>query len=102
MNAKIFHGQNNITINLTESRSSIILHSKGLNISKTELFNVNGEKIELDKSFEYADNEFWVLVTKKKINGGQYNLNLAFRGNLTGKMVGFYGSKYVAPDGTKR
>ncbi|XP_075212816.1 aminopeptidase A-like [Lycorma delicatula] len=102
LHAKIFYGQNNITFNLTENRNNIIIHSKGLNISKTELFDSSGDLVPLEQTFEYPDNEFWVVITQNQLIVGKYFLYLDFRGNLTGKIVGLYRSKYVAPDGTKR
>lgn len=102
LDTKIFHGQVSITLNVTESRDNIIINSKELNISKTELLDCDGRIVPLEETFEYPDKEFWIITTQMFLDVGRYQLNLQFSGNVTGKIMGFYTSKYTAPDGTKR
>ncbi|KAF6213765.1 hypothetical protein GE061_011487 [Apolygus lucorum] len=95
-----FTGRLNITLNVTSSKDHIILHSKLLNITSSQVFATDGTFVPVKCSFEYAPNEFWVVVLSHAINPGKYSLRLDFNGSMVGSLVGLYRSSYTKKDGT--
>ena len=66
----------------------------------------SGETVELDESFEYKPNEFWVIRPRESFISSDvnYTLFLEFAGKLVGNgIVGFYKSVYAdSKTGEKR
>ena len=58
----------------------------------------SGETVELDESFEYKPNEFWIVRPRESFIASDinYTLFLEFDGKLVGNgIVGFYKSVYA-------
>lgn len=98
----IFTGEVDITINVTKQRHYLLLHIHELEIIKTKVYNEAGAEIEIYDSFSYPENQYWVILLKENISPGKYTIKIQFNGLLTGKIVGFYRSTYIAEDGSKR
>ena len=96
-----FMGKVAIDIEVTGApRDFLVVHTKYLDITKTSLVATeSGEEVDLDESFEYKPNEFWVVRSKANIPSGFcYTLYLEFNGKLVGNgILGFYKSVYVDP-----
>lgn len=97
-----FTGSVTIAVVVTEQRSFLLLHTKYLEITKTLLASLTGQEVPLANAFEYAKNEFWVMIASSTIKPGQYTLHLQFRGSLTKDIVGFYRSVYTDANNTQR
>jgi len=89
-----FSGSVHITLNVTAPCDHIRIHQKGLNIEHSTLLGVGEAQNFVSSSFEYAKNEFWVMLLNQTINIGIYSLKLDFNGSLTNDIVGFYRSTY--------
>ena len=59
----------------------------------------NGDNIPLLDAFEYASNEFWVVVPTFLVPVGNYTLSMKFKGRLDREILGFYRSTYVDNEG---
>ena len=59
----------------------------------------NGDIIPLLDAFEYAPNEFWVVVPSILVPAGNYSLSMKFKGRLDRGILGFYRSTYVDDKG---
>ncbi len=57
-----------------------------------QLTDANEETVEIDDSFEFPDNEFWVFILAQEAASGNYTLRLEFSGLLDNGIVGFYDS----------
>ncbi|KAG1685462.1 Glutamyl aminopeptidase [Nymphon striatum] len=93
-----FTGEVNITVNVTESVGTVIIHKyKTLDIfSSWVTSEPGGMSVAVDRSFEYVPNEFWVIQMKEELVGGQsYVVHLTFGASLTGSIVGLYKSTYT-------
>ena len=96
-----FNGKVAIDIQVTGTtpREFLVVHTKHLNITKTNLVvTESGEEVDLAESFEYQPNEFWVVRPQAKHipPGLVYTLFLEFNGKLVGNgILGFYKSVYV-------
>ena len=55
----------------------------------------DGKEIEINRAFEYPQNQYWVIVTKSHLQVGNYVVQLKFEGTLTNGIVGFYRSYFV-------
>nr|CAD7604667.1 unnamed protein product [Timema genevievae] len=103
-----FKGKVNIIIQVTEERSSIICHTKDLDIKNTKLIKLEkdsskaSEEVTIKEHFEYKPNEFWVINVESSILPGLYKLILEFSGKLREKIVGFYESAYIDPKTKQR
>ncbi len=96
-----FTGKVDIHINITQPRDFILVHTKYLTITSTEIckgLEANGEAVGINEAFEYARNEFWVVKLKSQIPAGLYMLRMTFNGSLTKDIVGFYKSNYYNSD----
>ncbi|XP_011878875.1 PREDICTED: glutamyl aminopeptidase-like isoform X2 [Vollenhovia emeryi] len=92
-----FSGKTTILIDVQDDRRTIALHRKDLNITSAKLVTYGLEtdyEIEISNISEPTKYEIFVISTKTEIKRGLHNLSLEFTGNLRGKIVGFYSSKY--------
>ncbi|PNF17921.1 hypothetical protein B7P43_G02198 [Cryptotermes secundus] len=116
LNNFTFSGKVVIQINVKNPRSFLLVNTKYLDIFDTRLTKLipaeseretnsttkkfgEEREIKIENAFEYKPNEFWVVLVKNntELQPGFYNLHLQFRGNLSGKIVGFYSSTYTDP-----
>ncbi|MPC77823.1 Glutamyl aminopeptidase [Portunus trituberculatus] len=100
-----FTGKVTLLIGVTAPITYLVTHVKKLNVTSTVLVRRGGggeEEVEVERSFEYAPNEFWVVVPDHVLLPGNYSLTLEFAGTLTGSIVGFYRSTYTNAAGEKR
>ena len=95
-----FSGNVAISVETKEPRTHFLVHVKYLDVYGTELKSENGEVIPLEDAFEYAPNEFWVVVPANgPVPVGLYTLSMKFRGRLDRDILGFYRSTYVDDEG---
>lgn len=93
-----FNGSVEIHINLTKSRTFLLVHTKFLEITSTKLHEANGKEIDLSETFEYFPNEFWVVKLNSEIPPGLYILAMNFKGSLIKDIVGFFKTDYTNYD----
>lgn len=92
-----FSGKVNILLDVLDTRRTIALHQKGLNIQSANLTTYDREEnfeIKISSISKPTKYEIFVISTENEFNPGLYNLNLEFDGSLHDKIVGFYSSKY--------
>lgn len=99
-----YSGNVKIRIQVLESTSQIVLHSKRSEIVRLELRNSNQLAISL-KSFEMdADKDFLIVNTKETLPAGStYVLDIDFTNSLDRTdAAGFYRSSYVNAEGVTK
>ena len=95
-----FSGHVAITVETKEPRNHFLVHVKYLDVRDTQLKAANGDIIPLEDAFEYAPNEFWVVVPANgPVPTGVYTLSMKFQGRLDRDILGFYRSTYVDDEG---
>ena len=97
----LFTGQVTIHIAARKTTDYLLVHTKDLEISHTELKNSAGSLVPIQSTFEYHENEFWVVQPEFALPSGNYSLRLEFNGNLTKGITGFYKSVYTNANGEK-
>uniref|UniRef100_A0A182QN30 glutamyl aminopeptidase n=1 Tax=Anopheles farauti TaxID=69004 RepID=A0A182QN30_9DIPT len=97
-----FSGRVGIELNVSESTNYIVLHSKKLSITETVLRELGelgglqqGREINISRSYEVPEHEYWVIETQAEIAAGDYRLSVQFNGSLADRIIGFYSSKYL-------
>ncbi|KAL7633447.1 UNVERIFIED_CONTAM: hypothetical protein RMT77_016318 [Armadillidium vulgare] len=99
---KVFMGRVNILIGVMSKMNYLLTHAKYMNISSTSLSDTFGKEYKILNSFEYKENEFWVVIPEKQLTPKNYTLSINFSGNLEGHIVGFYTSNYTSESGELR
>lgn len=97
LKAGLFDGTVAISFQLTDLGSYIPIHVKNLEVMSSSLVEENGQPVPV-RIVHCVKNQFWVLTpleNQKSFQPGIYKLDLSFKGNLTGKIVGFYRSLYL-------
>jgi glutamyl aminopeptidase len=90
-----FAGAVNISINITQVTSYLLVHILDLNISNTQVWKTNGSLIDIKQTFAYETNHYWVVdLIKPVYAGSSLTLHLKFTGSLIneGKQGFFKGS----------
>lgn len=92
-----FEGDVTITLDLTEAKNSVVLHSNQLNIASVAID---------DKSGTFVVDEKYELLTvyhaeNQTIEAGERRLKIHFDGDMTNRIVGLYKSTYVNGDDTR-
>lgn len=86
-----FTGEVTIALNVTEAKTTIVLHNNKLTITKVSIDNKEASFV-IDETYEllniYAANQ-------QTIEAGERLLKINFEGDLTNRIVGFYKSTYV-------
>ncbi len=92
-----FYGNVTIRLNLTLDSYYVLVHIKALDVSRTELHEVeSGRTITLRSTFPYPDNQYWVIEAGEVLNRNrQYDVTMEFQGSLTNGLVGLYKSVYT-------
>ncbi|KAJ6669755.1 hypothetical protein lerEdw1_000304 [Lerista edwardsae] len=96
-----FTGLAKIEIMITQTTSSVILHSKYLNIFKATIQGKSGS-MDLDKVtvLEYPPFEQIALMTPESLQTGKnYIISIEYSANLSDSFHGFYKSTYKTPEG---
>lgn len=86
-----FSGKVTISLNVTETRGSVVLHSNKLNITSASIDGIAGT-FEVDENYElltvFAENQ-------GNIETGVRSLTIEFDGDMTNRIVGLYKSTYT-------
>nr|XP_034173930.1 glutamyl aminopeptidase-like [Osmia lignaria] len=91
-----FHGYIRIDIELQKPQDYIVLHSKDLTISSTQLDSQRTQtEVRLRSIIPVKKQEMLIIKPDRKIPSGEYFLKMNYTGSLTGKIIGFYLSTYV-------
>lgn len=91
-----FQGKVNITIDVTEARENLIVHSKNLSITEVSLESANISKIFAVQNVRENFVDDTILVyPNQKVLPGVYYLSFNFTGSLLNKTHGFYRSQYT-------
>lgn len=97
----LFSGRVTIHIQVSETSEFFVVHTRDLDITKTQLRNQDNSVVGLAEMFEYKPNQFWVVVPESSVARGNYTLSLEFNGSLTKGITGFYKSTYTNAQGKK-
>ncbi len=98
-NGTTYTGQVNITINVTSETSYLIVHMKMMEMTKTQVFTVENVELTVKRSFEFVENQYWVVETDRTMpSGSTVFLRLEFSSSLVNGIVGFYKSTYFNTD----
>ncbi|XP_064458599.1 putative aminopeptidase-2 [Ornithodoros turicata] len=89
-----FEGKVDIEIQLFKPVRSIHVHIKDMNVTSASITEAN-RVIPVQESFEYEDNEFFVMKFDSTIDIGKYVLHYEFSGNMTKDLKGLYLSTYT-------
>ena len=96
-----FDGEQSVDIQILEPTSAIVLNSIDLEISGVTLHasgtTVTSRSVSIDKDAETATLDFG-----ETIQPGDARLEMAFKGELNAKLMGFYRSEYTSQDGETR
>ena len=96
-----FDGEQSVDIQILEPTSAIVLNSIDLEISGVTLHasgtTVTSRSVSIDKEAETATLDFG-----ETIQPGDARLEMAFKGELNDKLMGFYRSEYTSQDGETR
>ena len=96
-----FDGEQSVDIQILEPTSAIVLNSIDLEIRGVTLHasgtTVTSRSVSIDKEAETATLDFG-----ETIQPGDARLEMAFKGELNDKLMGFYRSEYTSQDGETR
>ncbi|XP_068989802.1 glutamyl aminopeptidase-like [Neodiprion pinetum] len=96
----VFNGTVSIELNVTATRSTIIVNEYGLDISSLSLINTSsGSSLTITSATEYTDSQEYIIIPSNEIEAGKYTLSIGFSGNFSQDLVGLYQSTYVGEDG---
>ena len=73
-----------------------------MKITSAKVARDTGIDIPLAKTFEYKENQFFVIETKDAMNPGNYRISLHYKANISKVLTGFYKSTYKAKSGVTR
>ena len=90
-----FYGNETAELNVLTPTKVILIHANTMNITRTTLTYDGGENIQIENTFWYEPNQFWVVQTVAPVRAGLVKLQLQFDGSLTRAIVGFYKSTYT-------
>ncbi|OXB83645.1 UNVERIFIED_CONTAM: hypothetical protein H355_015293 [Colinus virginianus] len=89
-----FTGSVKIVVNVTQVTKKIVLHSSGLNITKTTITSTGGQEKPVEL-LEYPLHDQIAVMTPESLLAGQnYTVNLEFSSNLSDTYYGFYKISY--------
>ena len=99
-----FYGNETIHIEILNNTRYLIVHIKAMTITSTNVLHENGTPLEISRTFEYSENQYWVVETVNEIpSGSTVMLQLHFTGSLVNGIVGYYKSNYTnSKTGQKR
>ncbi len=90
-----FSGKTNILVECHRDFCYLVVHVKHLDVTSAAVTDTRtGEIVDIERSFEYGPNEFWVLILKDQRPPGVYRISMTFNGLLDNGIVGFYKSVY--------
>ena len=84
----LFSGHVTIQIEVTQPSQHLQLHTKDLNITRTELTTEDGHQVDILLAFEFGKNQFWVIQPVVTVQSGKYFLLVSFTGNLASLVLG--------------
>lgn len=91
-----FQGKVNITIDVTQTRENLIVHSKNLSITEVGLESANSSKIFAVQNVRENFMDDTILVyPNQEVLPGVYYLSFNFTGSLLNKTFGLYRSQYI-------
>lgn len=94
-----FKGLLNVTVNITEPRKELVLHSQNLSIDTVELVRANDSKVfHIGNIQENVISQVLVIIPKQIVPPGVYYLFFKYSGNMTNRIVGLYRSQYKNRD----
>lgn len=96
----LFHGDIMIDINVSSPTRFILVHQTNLNIEHTKLTSKNetstGSPI-IEKTWAFENNHYWIIETTEKLQPGDYELYMSFKGTLGNGTIGLYKTTYTNP-----
>ncbi|KAB0800418.1 hypothetical protein PPYR_06158 [Photinus pyralis] len=91
-----FKGEITIRVNVTEAVSNITLHSDELEINQKSITvnDLQNNTFAVEKIENDTERQFLIIFPKEKLQAGQYDIYIEFKGILNDQMQGFYRSSY--------
>ena len=56
---------------------------------------LDGKKIDIERHFQYPENEYYVIKFKNNLPVMNYSLMIEFHSNVSSTLTGYYKSKYM-------
>ncbi|XP_061115379.1 endoplasmic reticulum aminopeptidase 2-like [Conger conger] len=102
-----FTGTVRISVDVKQDTSYIVLHSKGLDITKAKILGEDdGKPVDKEQNLtvlEHLEQEQIALLLPYQLQEGRkYQLHIEFQASLADDFDGFYKSTYMTRDGEKR
>lgn len=91
-----FEGSVRIHMDILKPVRYVVLHSKNLDITKSDLYTKSSVNVTGGKSFSYEPNQFWIIPLNGLTIGNNYFAELRFKGRLSRELTGLYLSKYTS------
>lgn len=95
----LFEGRVRIRVNVINDTSDIILHSRGLNITESE---VTVTQVDSEEKYEITDhqyqleNNFYIIKLGQPLKGGaSYDVFIPYKATLSTNLAGYYRSSYI-------
>ncbi|KAM8792935.1 leucyl-cystinyl aminopeptidase isoform 1-T1 [Eudromia elegans] len=90
-----FTGSVKIVVNIVQVTWKIVLHSSGLNITKTTITSAGGSQAKPVELLEYPlHDQIAIMAPEALLVGQNYTLNMEFSANLSDTYYGFYKISY--------
>jgi puromycin-sensitive aminopeptidase len=101
LDASRFRGSVDITIDLHEPTSEIVLNAAELDVGPAWITAADGKRHEAAQLHLDAASERLTVRFGSSLRPGAHVLHLGFAGELNDKLLGYYRSRYTAEDGTE-
>ena len=101
LEAETFAGEVEISVDIAETVSEILLNAKEIDLSSARLIG-EGSEIEADRFTYDEELERVTLHLDREASAGSYQLAIGFDGILNRKLAGFYISTFTDESGTER
>jgi aminopeptidase N len=99
--AATFVGEEDVTVDVVEPISEIVLNAAELAVDEAWVTTSNGARLAATTSLD-PESERLTLTLDGTAEPGEHVVHLAFRGTLNDKLKGFYRSTFVDGDGVER
>jgi puromycin-sensitive aminopeptidase len=101
LDAATFHGSEEVTVDVIEPVTEIVLNAAELEIDTAWIVALDGTRVEATPRLDPAA-ERLILALDGTAAPGHWRVHVAFRGALNDKLKGFYRSVFTDADGVER
>jgi puromycin-sensitive aminopeptidase len=95
-----FVGVVEVTVDVAEPVTEIVLNANELQLDEATLFAADGRQVEVSKILTDDEAERATVDLAEAAEPGEWTLRISFRGELNPRLTGFYRSTYQDEDGS--